>query len=1123
MQRKRLLRTAAFIALLVGGVLCAPFEAMAQTWAGNTPQAGDFYLYNVGAGKFLTSGCWWGTHAAMDYDGMLLTFVGSGSDFTLSTNVAFADKYVGDNAYMDNGTAATWTFTQVSTGKYTMKNGSNYLVFVNGDVADNTTTAPTTDAGYWQIVSRADLISNMKSATPSSPVDASFFMTNPKNRRNWRDGKPYQGTDFSDNGSFNASADGLYTGGCTSVGQWHKTFDNYQALTNIPNGKYQVTVKGFNRLDGGNNNTAAYMYANNSTITLPTMGNIGTEENADNATRALVDDTYLTSPVTVTVTDGNLRVGVKCDANCGWVTWREFTIKFLDPALSFIADALSSSNVEGGKWYAVDIPANGEYTISSSNATSILYTQDGSQMVSNVTSTSNVNLAAGGKTILSLDAGVLYLRSDVVTTLSVEASSYSFTKGQDITYLIVNPGFESNGTVVNLSNDNLTGVTGWTLKTADNTYDIGTRAYSNNTFATLNGVGEYCFNSYWEGKPLTQEIDLPVGTYELSALVTTGNETSAGTVFLNAGNVHSTGFSRKSANANFYYRERLVFTLTSAQKVTIGIRGGSDVEDGATKGSWVENGYWWYKCDDFRLVYLCEPTQENLYSQLQTLTNQRLPWTSDDDYATHYATYSSYSASNSVDELTTAIDYLNNEYEKYALAHATNVNPYDVGAIVNADYSDGQNGWSTTNNQTGGGDYTVASDGTQTNYFNSSYNSWMRHSTIYQEDILLDEGIYRLSAKMKGTPKDDVSTFIYGTTGNVAHWENPVFKGTTYYGYLTQTASSTWSTVETFLTLSAPTKLRIGVLSWGNNWNGGTGGAFAVDDWKLEKMDYVVTTNNGIVTAVGATPIDVINAALTASVGAVKLQQATGLSSATISTSNNPNLLIYAKNGQVSNTKNVIVDGTCSQLELQKSNTSFIVPTEFTATSAKYTLTSAELAGGSFATLMIPFAAALPSGGKAYTLDQGVDLIDGNIRGTEVSSVTANSPVLVTTAGEYSGSNVNVPAVASGATFTNGELVGTYMAMDAVEGSYVLQNHTSGEGVAFYLVGSTKPTVNPFRAYIKKQDSNVKALRVIFGDANGIEEVRQEAATQIYDLSGRRVAQPVKGMYIVNGKKVIIK
>lgn len=1122
-MKTKLLRTVSLAALLACGVF-APFKAEAQTWTGNTPQAGDFYLYNVGAGKFLTSGCWWGTHAAMDYDGMLLTFAGSGNDYTLSTNVAFANCYVGDNAYMDNGSAATWTFTQVSAGKYTMKNGSNYLVFKGGDVADTDNTAPTTDAGYWQIVSRADLINNMKSATPSSPVDASFFMENPKIRRNWKNSKPFSGTGITDNGSFNASSETLYGGGCTSVGQYRKTFDNYQVLTGLPNGKYQVTVKGQYRNED-NSYAIPYMYANDQKTSLKLKGDIGGDD-ATNATKSLVDDTYLTEAVTVTVTDGNLRVGVKSDANVDWCTWREFTIKFLDPALSFIAETLPTTAVTTEKWYVVAIPSDGDYTLSSSAAATITYTQDGTQLISNVTSKESQSIDANESENLELSAGSLYVKADAATTITVEVASYVFTPGQDITSIITNPGFEANGEVVNLSSSNLTGVTGWTLVTAEHTNDVGTREYSNATFASLNGEGDYCFNCYWEGKPLTQTLgNLPVGTYELSALVTTGNASSTGTVYLNAGDAHSTGFTRKSGNANFYYREKLVFTINSKQNVTIGIRGGDNVEGGAKKGAWNENGYWWYKCDDFKLKYLCEPTQANLYSQLQTLVTNCAPWTSGDEYATNYTTYASYSSSNSVAELTAAINYLTNEYERYVLENATTSHPYDLGLIKNADYANGTTGWNETHNNTGTYNQGVTSDGSQTNFYQVATNTYLRHATIYQEGIVLDEGIYRLSAKMKGSPKDDESTYIYATTGAVDHWGGTLFAGDTYYGYLTADVASSWSTINAYITLDAPARVRIGVLSWGNNWNGGNGGAFSVDDWKLEKIDYAVTTKSGVTTAFGPAPVSAINYALTSDVAAVNLQKATGLSSAAISTTNNPNLLIFANSGQVSNTNNVVVDGICSTLVLVDGHP-FVSPTVFTATNAQYTLSA--LAGGNFATLMIPFAAStLP--GSAYTLDQGVDLIDGNIRGTSVSSIAANSPVLVTASGNYTGSNVTVPVVAAGATYTNGELIGTYTPMTAVEGSYVLQNHTNGEGVAFYLVGSTKPTVNPFRAYIKPQASGVKAFKVLFGDADGIGATRMNNEelimnnSEIFNLAGQRLTKPVKGINIVNGKKVIVK
>ena len=400
--------------------------AKAQTWMGNTPQAGDFYLYNVGAGKFLTSGCWWGTHAALDDDGLLLTLAGSGNDYTLSTDAAYAGKYLGDNAYMDNGTAATWTFTQVSTGKYTLKNGSNYLVFVSGAIANTSETAPTTNAGYWQLVSRDDLIENMKSATPSSPVDASFFMTNPKLRRQWRNGTPYEGPGFNDNGSFNANADGLYTGGCTSVGQWHKTFDNYQSLTNLPNGQYQVTVKGFNRYDGDGANSPAYMYANSESIILPEKGDIGTD-NAEYATRALVDDTYLTGPVTVTVTDGSLRIGVKSEATCGWVTWREFTVKMLDPCLSFVAEALpANGDMVADKWYYFDIAVAGsDYNATATTLGDIVYTTDGTILYSNESDVS-AHLSATNN---NLSAARYYVKSSSANNLSVAAAAYSYSVG----------------------------------------------------------------------------------------------------------------------------------------------------------------------------------------------------------------------------------------------------------------------------------------------------------------------------------------------------------------------------------------------------------------------------------------------------------------------------------------------------------------------------------------------------------------------------------------------------------------------------------------------------------------------------------------------------------------------
>ena len=86
---------------------------------------------------------------------------------------------------------------------------------------------------------------------------------------------------------------------------------------------------------------------------------------------------------------------------------------------------------------------------------------------------------------------------------------------------------------------------------------------------------------------------------------------------------------------------------------------------------------------------------------------------------------------------------------------------------------------------------------------------------------------------------------------------------------------------------------------------------------------------------------------------------------------------------------------------------------------------------------------------------------------------------------------------------------------------YVLANGTSGVG--FYLVEDGS-AITAGKAYLI---SGSGARQFIgFGDnATSIDNIEHSTPhiEQYYDLQGRRVAQPTKGLYIVNGKKVIIK
>ena len=76
----------------------------------------------------------------------------------------------------------------------------------------------------------------------------------------------------------------------------------------------------------------------------------------------------------------------------------------------------------------------------------------------------------------------------------------------------------------------------------------------------------------------------------------------------------------------------------------------------------------------------------------------------------------------------------------------------------------------------------------------------------------------------------------------------------------------------------------------------------------------------------------------------------------------------------------------------------------------------------------------------------------------------------------------------------------------------------------FYQIGSGTVATN--KAYLHLDSAPARALDIVFDDeTTGIKENNREtiANNQFFDLSGRKVAQPTKGLYIVNGKKVVIK
>ena len=113
------------------------------------------------------------------------------------------------------------------------------------------------------------------------------------------------------------------------------------------------------------------------------------------------------------------------------------------------------------------------------------------------------------------------------------------------------------------------------------------------------------------------------------------------------------------------------------------------------------------------------------------------------------------------------------------------------------------------------------------------------------------------------------------------------------------------------------------------------------------------------------------------------------------------------------------------------------------------------------------------------------------------------------------------------ATFSGGKLVGSYAASteinkskDANYTNYVISNDK------FYYINNTPAIMKGTRAYLVLDTPSGSAKNIVTfgGVADGIETLAVDDLSNsvIYDLSGRRVTNPTRGIYIVNGKKCMI-
>lgn len=182
-----------------------------------------------------------------------------------------------------------------------------------------------------------------------------------------------------------------------------------------------------------------------------------------------------------------------------------------------------------------------------------------------------------------------------------------------------------------------------------------------------------------------------------------------------------------------------------------------------------------------------------------------------------------------------------------------------------------------------------------------------------------------------------------------------------------------------------------------------------------------------------------------------------------------------------------------------------------------YTLTVGDAKA---ATLVLPFNATIPSGVKAYMLNY----TSGDaVTATEVTgTLTANTPVLINAeAGNHEFTRTG--DVSASASPKSGALTGVYAETTPGTDHYILTNKYGKVGFRKTKADSKVPA---YRCYLTAE-SGAHELSIIYDDnVTGIRNLTpalSEGEGVYYNLKGQRVANPTKGIFIVNGKKILMK
>ena len=254
------------------------------------------------------------------------------------------------------------------------------------------------------------------------------------------------------------------------------------------------------------------------------------------------------------------------------------------------------------------------------------------------------------------------------------------------------------------------------------------------------------------------------------------------------------------------------------------------------------------------------------------------------------------------------------------------------------------------------------------------------------------------------------------------------------------------------------------------------------------------------------------------------LTSVTAMDASVALTTANPNAVIYVAEGMsVKNECNVVEGDVCANLVLTDGKP-FGPAKTFTVKAGEYSRT---LSADTYGTIVLPFAPDAETM-KGYTFYELTGVETNALTFDEVANPVAGKPYIVTgdgTATKMSAEAESTVVIEPAATEADGwTMTGTYESVvftdaDELASLYCISGNQ-------FKQATSKLTMNPFRAYFVGDGSvNSITLRGDDGTTNIISLNSQSSIlnSPLYDLQGRQVEHAEQGIYIQNGKKVLVK